>query len=330
MEVSNGVKVLFITLSNIGDAVLTTPALSAILENFKDAEITLIVSPRAADIFKDDPHFKKIIIYRKDSPPGRKMALIKTLRGEDFDLLVDFKDTMLPFLLYAKKKTPIFKKPPAYIKSMKDRHLWKLRQALPGISEKEYKPLVIVPEQTVKTVAELLKANGISENDKIISVSPGARSHTKQWIKEGFLDACKRCVKELGVKVVLVGDQQDLRVCSVIMREAGPGVTDLCGKTGLKELAAILKRSSLLITNDSAPMHIAWAVNTPVVAVFGPTDYAKYGPRGAHDIIIRKELACSPCQAALCIKDNECLKDITPDEVFKAVRKIFTTRHCES
>lgn len=322
-------KVLFITLSNIGDAVLTTPALSAILENFKDAEITLIVSPRAADIFKDDPYFSKIIIYRKDASPGKKMALIKTLRGEDFDLLVDFKDTMLPFLLYAKKKTPIFKKPPAHIKPMKDRHLWKLRQALVDIPEKEYQPLVFVPEQAEKSVAELFKAGGISDSDLIIAVSPGARSHTKQWAKEGFLDVCRRCVKELGAKVVLVGDQQDLKVSSVIMRDAGCGVIDLCGKTSLKELAAILKKSSLLITNDSAPMHIAWAVGTPVVAIFGPTDHDKYSPRGVNDIIIRKGLSCSPCHAALCVRNNECMKNITSDEVFKAVRNILTTRRCE-
>ena len=90
-------KVLFITLSNIGDAVLNTPALSAILENFKDAQITLMTSPRVADLFKGDPYLSKVIIYRKDASFGKKMAMIKALRAEDFDLLVDFKDTMLPF-----------------------------------------------------------------------------------------------------------------------------------------------------------------------------------------------------------------------------------------
>jgi len=104
-------KVLFITLSNIGDAVLTTPALSAILENFQGAEITLMVSPRAADLFKGDPYFKKIITYRKDSFLGRKLALIKTLRAEDFDLLVDFKDTMLPFYCTRRKKRLSLRRP---------------------------------------------------------------------------------------------------------------------------------------------------------------------------------------------------------------------------
>lgn len=318
-------KVLFITLSNIGDAVLTTPALSAILENYKGAQITLIVSPRVADLFKDDPHFAKVIIYRKDASPGKKMALIKSLRSEDFDLLVDFKDTMLPFLLYAKKKTPVFKKAPDYIKHMKDRHLWKLRQVLTDIAEKEYKPLVPVSGEAEKSVAGLLRASGISEKDIIISVAPGARSHTKQWTKEGFLEVSQRCAKELGAKVVLVGDQQDLKVSSVIMRDAGGGVADLCGKINLKELAAILKRSRLLITNDSAPMHIAWAVGTPVVVVFGPTDHTKYGPTGKRDVIIRKNISCSPCQMALCMKNNECLRDIKPSEVFDAARKIFNS-----
>ena len=105
-------KVLFVTLSNIGDAVLTTPAISAILENFKDAEITLIASPRAADLFKGDPYIAKLIVYKKELSFGKKMALIKTLRSAEFDLLVDFKNTLLPYLLYAKHKTSAFKDAP--------------------------------------------------------------------------------------------------------------------------------------------------------------------------------------------------------------------------
>lgn len=318
-------KVLFITLSNIGDAVLTTPALRAIVENFKNAEITLIASPRVFSLFNADPYFKKIIVFKKEASLGKKMALIKTLRGEDFDLLVDFKNTMLPFLLYAKNKTPIFKKPPVYIKHMKDRHMWKLRQALVGIPDKEYQPMIYLSDDVSAESIKILKLNGISEGDSIIAVAPGARSHTKQWTPGGFLEVIKRSAAELGCKVVLIGDQQDCRICAKIMQEAENGVIDLCGKTDLKQLACILKNSKLLVTNDSAPMHIAWAVGTPIVAIFGPTNHEKYGPTGKKDIIIRKPLPCSPCQSALCIKDNECMRNISADEVFQAVRNILKT-----
>jgi len=315
--------VLFITLSNIGDAVLTTPALSAILENFQGAEITLMVSPRAADLFKGDPYFKKIITYRKDSFLGRKLALIKTLRAEDFDLLVDFKDTMLPFLLYAKKKTPIFKKAPSYIRHMKDKHMWKLRQVLTDVPNKEYRPRIWVSPELEEEVKKMLKSNNVSMDENIVAVAPGARSHTKQWNKEGFLEVSKRIIHELKYKVVLVGDQQDCKVCSKIAEEAGMGMIDLCGKTNLKQLAGILKRSSLLITNDSAPMHIAWAEETPVVAVFGPTDPGKYRPTGPRDAVINKKIDCSPCQSALCRKNDECMNAITADEVFQAAKNIL-------
>jgi len=316
-------KVLFITLSNIGDAVLTTPALSVILENFQDSEITLMVSPRVADLFKGDPYFKKIIIFRKDSSPGKKLALIKTLRAEDFDLLIDFKDTMLPFLLYAKKKTPIFKKAPPYIRHMKDKHMWKLRQVLTDIPDKEYKPKIWISPETEEEVKKILKSNNVSDTESIVAIAPGARSHTKQWNKDGFLDVSRRVVSELKYKVVLVGDQQDCRVCSKIMEDAGPGVIDLCGKTNLKQLAGILKRSSLLITNDSAPMHMAWAVETPVVAVFGPTDPEKYKPTGPRDVVVSKKIECSPCQSALCRRNDDCMNAITADEVFQSAKNVL-------
>jgi len=317
-------KVLFITLSNIGDAVLTTPALSAILENYKDVEITLMVSPRVVDLFKGDPIFNKVVVYRKDSSLGRKMALIKTLRGEDFDLLVDFKDTMLPFLLYAKKKMPILKKAPKYITHMKDRHLWKLKQALTDIPDKTYSPLLYVSEEIMSEAELMLKNHGVALTDKVIAVSPGARSHTKQWTKEGFLEVCNRCYSELGFKVVLIGDQQDAKVCSYIANQASANIVNLCAKTTLKQLAALLKRSSLLVTNDSAPMHMAWAVSVPVVAIFGPTNLDKYKPTGPKDIVVRHKIDCSACQRALCAGNHECMRGILADDVFGAVRKALS------
>ncbi len=320
-------KVLFITLSNIGDAVLTMPALSAVLENFKDAQITLVTSPRAAGLFKDDPRFEKVIVYRKDSSPGKKMALVKMLRAEEFDLLADFKNTMFPFLLYAKRKTPIFKKPPEYIKHIKDRHLWRLRQAAPQIPAIDYKPMIWLADKDLADIGSIFSKNSISDKDVLVAVAAGAGSHTKQWMKEGFLSVCERLIKELPVKVILIGDEQDKKIASWIEDKAGRAeILNMCAGTDLKQLAAILKRCALLITNDSGPMHIAWAVQTPVVSIFGPTDYLRYGPQGPSDIIIRKELACSPCQSALCGESGECMSGVSAQEVFEAARGILINR----
>lgn len=316
-------KVLFITLSNIGDAVLTMPALSAILENFKDTQITLLVSPRAADLFKGDPCFENIIVYKKNASLGKKMALIKALRGMEFDLLVDFKDTMLPFLLYAKRKTPAFKKLPPYIMHMKDKHLWKLRQALPQISGPDYRPNIWIPEGVSTQVEGILKSNHVNIAGLMVAVAPGARSHTKQWARDGFLNVCKRLMEELRAQVILIGDQQDSQICSQIQAQMGSSALNLCCKTDLKQLSALLKRCNLLITNDSAPMHIAWAVGTPVVAIFGPTDPDRYRPTGPKDIVIRKDMQCSPCRLALCKFNNECMKAVSADEVFNAAKSIL-------
>jgi ADP-heptose:LPS heptosyltransferase len=94
----------------------------------------------------------------------------------------------------------------------------------------------------------------------------------------------------------------------------------LVGRTNIRQLAAVLKRSRLLITNDSAPLHLACAVGTRVLAIFGPTDPRKYGPTGEFDIVVSKKLSCSPCEKAECAQNYECMKLITPDDVFEAAR----------
>ena len=100
-------------------------------------------------------------------------------------------------------------------------------------------------------------------------------------------------------------------------------VYNLAGRTSITQLAGLLKRARLLITNDSAPMHLGCAVGTRVLALFGPTDPCKYGPHGKGDRVVRKGLHCSPCELAQCKFNHECMKSISADEVFGVAKEML-------
>lgn len=314
-------KILVITLSNIGDVILTTPVIQVLRENFPQAYLTVLVGPRAYGVLEEDGRIDRRIVYDKSISWTDKVALLKTLRSERYDLVIDLRQTMFGPFLGARYCSSMFTRAPKNITHMKDRHLWKLNFLGLNITEKQ--PRVEFGSLRQQKVEGLLNKWQIDEKC-LIAMSPGARNMTKRWKKEGFVRLCALLKEEYSrVNIIIVGDEQDKGIAEEIIRAVDMVIVNACGQTTLGDLAYLLGRCRLLIANDSAPMHLAWAVRTPVVAVFGPTDYRKYAPCGPYDRIIRKELDCAPCQKSLCPKGTrECMKLITAEDVFAAAKKI--------
>lgn len=315
-------RILVITLSNIGDVILTTPVIQVLRENFPQAYLTVLVGPRAYGVLKEDGRIDRKIVYDKSISWTDKVALLKTLRSERYDLVIDLRQTMFGLFLGARYCSSIFTRAPKNITHMKDRHLWKLNFLGLNINEKQPRVKFGSPRQ--QKVEGLLNKWQIDEK-YLIAMSPGARNMTKRWEKEGFVRLCALLKEEYNrLNIIIVGDEQDKGIAEEIIKAVDMMIVNTCGQTTLCDLAYLLSRCRLLITNDSAPMHLAWAVRTPVVAVFGPTDYRKYASRGPYDRIIRKELDCAPCQKSLCPKGTrECMKLITAEEVFAAAKEIL-------
>jgi len=302
-------KLLLITLSNIGDVVLTTPVVSALKARFPEVKLDVMVGEAGRDIFEGDPAINNILTYPAGSGLIQRIKFGLWLKTQGYGLVINLRHGI--------------KTAPKEIAHMRDRHLWKLQQKVSGISTEKALPHIWIDKSSYENATSLLLQNSIREEDLVIAIAAGAKSHTKRWRMEGFTQVCHRLSEEFSVKVVLVGDNEDKKISDLIMQQEGPKPIDLTGKTTIKELAAVLSRSALLISNDSASMHIAWAVGVPVVALFGPTDANKYGPLGPKDIVIRKALDCAPCEAALCkidVHDMECMKQITADEVLNAAK----------
>ncbi len=324
-------RILVITLSNIGDVILTLPVIGALRQNFKYASIDVVVGPRAKEVFEADPRISKMYVYDKASSLTQKLKLLLLLRHNRYDLVVDLRNGLLGFLLAPKFwAKPILSSPKDKIHKA-DLHLHKIKALGLSVDSNSYP--IWISQIDADNMSRLLNKKGISDSDEVICISPGAKSHIKRWREDGFAKVCDRLIDEFSaeggsasggkVKILFVGDAEDCPICDRIINSMSKYAVSISGQTNLRELAWCIKRSRLLITNDSAPLHIAGSVGTPAVAIFGPTDYKNYGPRKGLGIAIYKKLHCSPCEIALCRYNLECMKAVEADEVFEAAKIIL-------
>jgi heptosyltransferase-1 len=178
-----------------------------------------------------------------------------------------------------------------------------------------------VPVAAGASVARLLAQNGLAERPLAV-LAPGTLWETKHWPAEYFAQVA-RYFLEKGWSVVLAGSGKDRAVCGKVMAGA-PGVLDLAGKTSVSELAALIGRADMCVTNDSGPMHLAAALGAPLVTIFGPTDSLWVGPYGQPGAVLRAGLPCSPCYLRR-IKDcpfgHACMKQVTPEQVIRRIEE---------
>ncbi len=323
-------KILFITLSNIGDVILTLPVLDALKEKFSKSNITVMVGQRPKAIFERNPYIYKMIVFDKHAALREKIKLFFYLRKEHFDIIVDLRNTFFTALLPARYKTSSFLPWPASSLHMKDRHLAKLKRLffqmhLEWYSSRQETTLFVEPQDKAYINA-LLEENKITPQDKFIVVSPGARSHLKRWTKENFLEMITTLIRDTAAKIVLVGERDDAAIASFI-RAACPSVVDLTAKTSIPQLAYLLGRCRLVIANDSATLHLASYLNIPVVAIFGPSNDAAYGPWSDRSAVVKKEIFCRPCAKAQCrFAAPECMSLIKVEEVLEKVNNILNPK----
>ncbi|MDD5116130.1 MAG: lipopolysaccharide heptosyltransferase II [Candidatus Omnitrophica bacterium] len=318
-------KILFITLSNIGDCILTLPVLDVLKERYPDAEISCLVPERPSEIFSKNPRIKKVFLFDKHAGFRDKARLFFSLNRERFDMVIDLRNSMLGVLLSARRKTSPLRIVPRSLRHMKDRHLF---WAGPGYLTpgKTGRDSLFISREDENYAVSLLERNGFGKGEKLIVLSPGARSHIKRWDRREFLKLCDLLSGE-GWDIALVGDNADKEVCEYIRRESRGKAVDFCGMTSMGQLAALLKRVRLLITNDSAVMHLASYLDVPVAAVFGPTDENKYGPWSKNSIVFKKDIFCRPCNKASCrFSTLACMSCVKADEVFGRLKGFLEGR----
>lgn len=309
-------RILVITLSNVGDIILTTPVIKALAKAFPASRIDVMVGPQGKEVFERDPAIFKLIIYDKHMPISDKRRLQLKLKKLRYDLVVDIRNTVFPILIGPKYRTPTIIKYPSGLTHRKKRHMHLLKTL--GIDITSEESYIYIPREDEEYIDSLLKKEDLIA--PIVVINAGAKSHLKRWIQEGFAEVSDRLISECRASVVFVGRKEDQDLIKDVMAKTKHSAHNFVNKTNVRQLAGLLKRAKLVITNDSAPLHLGCAVGTKVLAIFGPTDPRKYGPTGEFDAVISKKLSCSPCEVAVCAHNYECMKLITTDEVFDAAK----------
>lgn len=317
-------RIVMIGPSNIGDALLALETIAVVRARYPAAHLTLVVGARAAQLFAGDPRIQTVVdTQRFDSSLGRVRLAVALWRHHP-QVVVDLRHTLYPLLLAPWRLWRYLLPPPSTLAHMRDRHLWKLRRQVPGLPPAGDGPSWWAAPQDAAHVERLWTRWGLNGQAPVVILCPGARSHIKRWSAHGFAAVADRLVTDCRAQVIFSGEPDEEPVIEEIRAAMRQPAHSAVGLTTIRQLGALMQRARLVITNDSASLHLASSVQVPTLAIFGPTDERKYGPRAPRHRVVRRRLFCAPCEQALCRFNHECMRFVAPDEVFAAARELLS------
>ncbi len=317
-------SILVVTLSNIGDVILTTPVMVALRLKFPAAKMTVVVGPKAKPVLEKSGDISRIIVYDKKAPLLGKGAFLRELWKDRYDMVVDLRNTAIPFLVFARKRSPLFR---TYTRiNMRERHLEVLRMA--GIKNGTKGEETFFSENTRLpnfqffnladeiSISSKLGSIGVQEKSGWILVAPGAASARKRWPPELFREVVRDLALRTHKDIFLMGSRDERPIAEVVARGMPASVKILAGETSLSETAFLVSKSSLVVSNDSAIMHLGFEIKTPTVGIFGPTDHEKYGHFHPSFRIAREDSAKCHCNSHLLpYAERSCFHGLTSEKV---------------
>ncbi|MGC2423716.1 MAG: putative lipopolysaccharide heptosyltransferase III [Nitrospirota bacterium] len=347
-KLENVKRILVIKLRHIGDVLMMTPALRALKDAMPEAEITAVVPFGMEDILASNPSIDEILTFRKGSGLMKDLILLKSLRDKKFDIAINMTegDRGAIMCLVSGARIKIGADPTkkgflgknriftSIVPQIWDKHraLMDLEMVRPlGISPAGQKLELYTSKKDDEYVRGLLADRGVKENEPIATVHPTSRWPFKCWNDKSIAEVIDY-LQANGLRVIMTSapDKEEAGKVIDIANLATARPINLSGLLTLGQLASLIKMSRLSFGVDSAPMHIAAAVGTPVVALFGPSDYRVWAPfTDKARVVMKKDMfPCLPCQKAGCggSKKSDCLEAITVQEVISAIEELLGTQ----
>ncbi|MGE5308076.1 MAG: GT4 family glycosyltransferase PelF [Deltaproteobacteria bacterium] len=337
-EALRGSRVMVMKFSSLGDIILSTAALKAIRARFPrpNYRLTLVVGQASRDIVQRCPFIDELITCdfsnRDKGLPGL-LKLGDSLRKRMFDIAVDLqnnrKSHLLAALSLARDRYGYDNGKLGFLlnKGIKDdkkgldpvSHQFRVLQPL-GI-EREGAQLELWPGPgDEESALDFLKSHWIDSSRPLVGINMGAsrRWSSKVWPKENMAKLCADLARR-DIRVVLTGTEEDIPAAEALVAAVPAAkLANSCGKFTVNQLACLVRKCSAYISADSAPLHIAAAVSTPFIALFGPTDPKRHLPPARKFVLLRKEMPCSPCYRSKCGR-GRCMAAITPEEVLASL-----------
>jgi len=336
--------ILIIKMRYIGDTVLVTPLLGALKHALPKTRLSFLVNRQSAGIVGNHPHIDNLIVFDYDRAKRDIRYVIKfllKLRRAGFDMIIDLtrndRSALFTFISgapirmgyegssYLWNKAYTHRRPYTFGKIHTVDHHLLMADAL-GLSAVDFNPYLVVSEQDIQRIRELFETHKIKVEKPTVIIHPGARRWYKSWPMERFSSIADMLMNHYPVQVVLSGGPEDRKNCDAILKGMQNRGVNLCENVPLEQLPALIHESVLLIGNDSAPIHIATAVNTPVIALFGPTRWEAWQPRRNHDKTLGISFPCRPCghsRPDCPMGDRYCMSQITEKMVWNAIEDSF-------
>lgn len=326
-------KILIIKPGAIGDLLHISPTVRALKKHFPAAEIDIMVSSRATVcLFANNPQTRKVLFFDRKGE-HRSWGSFKTLwsavRSENYDLVINFQRSTLKVWLLVLAAFPcrvlVYHKTKSRTVHAVTNHLETVAPL--GIDPQEENPdLEFYPSSEDEIFAERFIAEAELGDKQLVALNLGASNRIKCWPPDSFAELTDRIQQVTGRAVLLVGGKDELDLAAQVMTSCTTKPFNLAGALSLGQLGALLKRCKVLVSGDTGPLHLATAVGTKVIALFGAIDPERTGPVGkGHVVISHPELECVPCNAKTCSHAPclECMTLITAEEVMRALNQIL-------
>lgn len=335
-------RVLILKMSCIGDVVMAVPIATALKRAFPDVWIAWAAQPPATEILVEHPAIDEVVMV----PPKPRdkwhnavwvrewLRLARPLYKRHFDAAIDTQGHLKAALLAVIARIP---NRLGFADERRELNWWfnnilvdgsgthivdRNLQMAKALGAKPY-PVDFAFQPSAEAqaqVEETLKSAGLSQESPVALLPFASEAH-KRWRAERFAQVAARLTQQ-GLRCVIVGAEGDVPTARAIVDAAGGGVVSLAGRIKLRHLAALLQRCRLVIGNDTGPLHLAAAVGTPVVGLYGPTDPAIVGPYGGIDRVLWHRQPCGPCGHRPTCSDYACMNAISVDEVLARVAQM--------
>ena len=331
-------SILIILMGSLGDVARGLSLVSPLKENLPESRITWLVEPKWADLVRLHPRIDKVIVFNRPKGLLGVWDLYKTFDSEHFDIVLDlqrhFKSGFFSWLSGAKRRIGFNRRNAKEMNWLfNNERIAFFSDALPKLSHYlKFTEFLGFPAPNsmdfglasldLRSEAPDVISGG---KDPMIAVVMGSSWESKDWFFEGYYGLLKELLFSEKMKIVLLGDRSQTASAQQLVKKLNAqGLINLAGQTSLSELVATLKRVAVAIGPDSGPSHVAAAVGTPYVSLFGPTSPERTAPYGSETLVVRARVDCAPCYKKHCPgRDKICMKNISIEKVKEKILEAF-------
>lgn len=352
-------RILIINPFGIGDVLFTTPSIKSLKENFPESYIGYLCNKRTEPILRTNPDLNEIFVFEKDDYRqlwreskikciSRFISFLKRIKVKNFDLSFDLSlGRHYNFFLWLigipqrvgfnYKNRGRFLTKKIDIDGYQDKHVVEYYLDLLrflGLEPKDNRLELFLSQDDTIWAEQFLKDQGISNTDLLIGIIPGGGASwgkdapIKHWSGEKFAKVADKFIERYSTKIIILGDSTESQICEFVSNSMHHHPVAVSCNTTLRQFASLIGRCKLVITNDGGPLHIATALGTKTISIFGPVDDKVYGPYppSVNHIVLKKDLPCRPCYRRFKMPKcdrRDCLESITPEEVLGATEKLL-------